>query len=529
MSSDRGSDRSRPPAVRFAVRAAVAGAVLGCAVGLGAYNNWLVSLLVGVPLVVTALVISPRPRRIDGMLKAGQSRKQIPVTIEALTRSSLDASDVQPTLVTATISPPNDTDYRARWLTAMPKPVAATVLQDADTTLPSALIPPRPDTSLSYDVGIAPGKATEFGNHPPKSTLLQPLITLLVAIALFVGVGDGWHISVSLPDTGFESSADSNGDDSDRSTQQRVDGMIAKIGTLGPAAATNILALTLGTFGNDNIQLLDPQAGEMVTFNYSESGDLWSDSFRTTTPHRSGRVFRADELLGMRFDTIVEQMKAALPEKVRTFESMTIARSADDQPVLATAAFIETDDRAADSDATIQADTDGKVATWFEPGDFQTSFNLAGEALSQFAVPTDQPIVNRFEIRGSLPDTPIMRAGDIQNSGGILIDFTDATKSARVVQAPGEFPQLLYTSENTNGRLRTGSLAFRDISVATFNSVREDYMRRHGVDIFDRDAADIQTSHEYVGDDYQTIIMISVGPQDVTDYYSVQGVFLESQ
>ncbi|PVY32352.1 hypothetical protein [Williamsia muralis] len=279
MSSDRGSDRSRPPAVRFAVRAAVAGAVLGCAVGLGAYNNWLVSLLVGVPLVVTALVISPRPRRIDGMLKAGQSRKQIPVTIEALTRSSLDASDVQPTLVTATISPPNDTDYRARWLTAMPKPVAATVLQDADTTLPSALIPPRPDTSLSYDVGIAPGKATEFGNHPPKSTLLQPLITVLVAIALFVGVGDGWHISVSLPDTGFESSADSNGDDSDRSTQQRVDGMIAKIGTLGPAAATNILALTLGTFGNDNIQLLDPQAGEMVTFNYSESGDLWSDSF----------------------------------------------------------------------------------------------------------------------------------------------------------------------------------------------------------------------------------------------------------
>ena len=102
MSSDRGSDRSRPPAVRFAVRAAVAGAVLGCAVGLGAYNNWLVSLLVGVPLMVTALVISPRPRRIDGMLKAGQSRKQIPVTIEALTRSSLDASDVQPTLVTAT-------------------------------------------------------------------------------------------------------------------------------------------------------------------------------------------------------------------------------------------------------------------------------------------------------------------------------------------------------------------------------------------------------------------------------------------
>ncbi|MDV7137031.1 hypothetical protein [Williamsia muralis] len=529
MSSDRGSDRSRPPAVRFAVRAAVAGAVLGCAVGLGAYNSWLVSLLVGVPLVVTALVISPRPRRIDGMLKAGQSRKQIPVTIEALTRSSLDASDVQPTLVTATISPPNDTDYRTRWLTAMPKPVAATVLQDADTTLPSALIPPRPDTSLSYDVGIAPGKATEFGNHPPKSTLLQPLITLLVAIALFVGVGDGWHISVSLPDTGFGTTADGDSDGSKRSAQERVDGMLAKIGTLDPSAATNILSLSLGRYGSDNISLLDSQTGETINLNYSESSGDWGRASRSTTPLRSGRTFRADEISRMSFTTIVDQMKAALPENVRSFESMAIARSEDDQPVLATGTFHEVGEDAPNQTASIQANTDGAVATWYQPGDFETSFTLAREAMNSFGIPTDQPIVNRFEIRGNLPSTPTVRAGDIQNSGGFLIDFTDRNVDARVVQAPGSFPQLLVTGKNTNGRLPAGSVAFRDISSATFKTVREDYMRRHGVDVFDRDAVDIQTSYEYAQDDYQTVIMIAMRPQAITDYYSAQGVFVETQ
>ncbi|WP_030162593.1 MULTISPECIES: hypothetical protein [Actinomycetes] len=519
MSSDRGSDRIKSPTVRFAVRAAIAGAVLGCAVGLGAYNNWLVSLLVGVPLVITALVISPRPRRIDGMLRAGQSRKQIPVTIEALTRSSLDASDVQPTLVTATISPPNDTDYRARWLTAMPKPVAATVLQDADTTLPSALIPPRPDTSLSYDIGIAPGKATEFGNHPPNSTLLQPLIIVLVAVALFVGVGDAWHISVSLPDAGLPSASE----DSDPSydPQKQVANLLSHIQTLGPGAENSILDLNITKDGYDNASVLDRATGQSLDISYSASSGKWTGPDPNPTDSRDPRTFRADDLEKMQFTVIRDQMNMSIPEESRQFQSMTVQRSDDNEPVLATAAFgEETENR-----VEIQANTEGVVATWFNPGDFQSSVTLAAEMMAEAGIPANEPIVNRFEIRGD-PDSARISAGDIQNSGGVLVEYTDLKSSGSLSRAPGHFPSLRIYGDNKTGRLRTGSIAFTDVPASTFEQVRNDAMRRGNVDTFDRDLVDIEASYRYVLDDYQTVITIEVGPDPTEEIYSLDGQYI---
>lgn len=520
MSSDRDSDRSKSPTVRFAVRAAVAGAVLGCAVGLGAYNNWLVSLLVGVPLVITALVISPRPRRIDGLLKAGQSRKQIPVTIEALTRSSLDASDVQPTLVTATISPPNDTDYRARWLTAMPKPVAATVLQDSQTTLPSALIPPRPDSSLSYDAGIAPAKATEFGNHPPNSTLLQPLITILVAVALFVGVGSGWHISVSRSDTG-SSSTSVEDTESAYDPQQQIDNLLRQIRTLGPNAENSILSLRITRDGYDSASVLDRKTGESLDIDYTGSSKTWSGPERNPTDSRGPRTFRADELVRMQFTTIRDQMNAVIPEESRFFKSMTVVRSGDDQPVLATADFGDDIEDGVD----IQANTEGVVATWFNPGDFQTSVTLAAEMMAEAGIPTDQPILNRFEIRGD-PDSATISAGDIQNSGGVLVEYTDLKSSGSLSRAPGHFPSLRIYSENKTGRLRAGSFAFTDVSASTFDQVRNDAMRRGNVDTFDRDLVDIEASHRYVLNEYQTVISIKSGPDPTEEIYSLDGQYI---
>jgi hypothetical protein len=520
MSSDRGFDRSRSPAVRFAVRAAVAGVVLGCAVGLAAYNNWLVSLLVGVPLVVTALVISPRPRRIDGMLKAGQSRKQIPVTIEALTRSSLDASDVQPTLVTATISPPNDTDYRARWLTAMPKPVAATVLQDADTTLPSALIPPRPDTSLSYDAGLAPGKATEFGNHPPNSTLLQPLITILVAVALFVGVGGGWHISVSLPDAGLSTSDDETNTD----FRQRMNSMLAEVSKLGPTASDNILKLEMDEGDYDRAEVFDPLTGESIGTYYSPSSGDWSEPKRTSTTFRHAKTYKADELAGLEFSSVInDRMPAAIPDESNDFKSIQIERAADNEPVLATAIFGE-----GDSEVSIQANVDGQIATFFDPGDFATSVVLAEEALTASRVPLGEPVITRFEIRGIAPNTPTMRAGYIQTTGGVLVEFTDSTTDGTIAIEPGHFPAPLNIRENLGGKLQQGAVSFTDLSASTFDAVREDVMRRRGIELFDRNAVDIQTSYQYVGNDYQMVIMVAIGPNYVEDVYTLDGKLLKA-
>jgi hypothetical protein len=524
MSSDRDSARSNTPTVRFAIRAVIAGALLGCAVGFGAYNHWLVALLVGVPLVIAAFVASPKPRRIDGMLQAAQSRKQIPVTVEAVTRSSLDASNVQPTLVTATISPPNDTDYRARWLSAMPRPVAATLLQNADTTLPTALIPPRPETSLTYDAGLAPAKSTEFGRYPANSTLLHPLITVLVAIALFLGVGSAWHISVSLPDAGISSI--SGDDEANSNYQERIDTLLVEVGKIGPTAPDNILALDLGEDGYDRAEVFDPTTGESISINYSPSSETWSDPSRTSTHFRSGKTFKAGELANMQFTSLIERMAPALPKNVPTFESMRVERSAEEQPVLATATFVG---ETFDDEATIQGNTSGAIATWFDPAEFQTAMNLAEEALTAFDIPLDQPIVTRFEIRGTAPNTPTMRAGDLQNDGGVLVEYTGIETVGSVVIHPGHFPVLASTQENLSRRLREGAVPFRELSAPTFDAVREDAMRRRGVEAFDRNAVDIQTSYQSVVDDYQTVIMIAVGPDYAIDYYSLDGQLLEAE
>jgi hypothetical protein len=518
MGTTRGPKGS--PTFRQTARATLAGALLGCGVGLGAYNHWVVALVVGVPLAVAAVFVAPRPRRIDGLVAGGHSSTNIPVLVEAVTRSSLDASNVQPTLVTATISPPNDTDYRARWLSAMPKGMAANLLHAADNRLPSGFIPSRPDSTVPDESDDRRAQDIEFGDHPAKPTVALPVITIAIAAALFFGVGTGWHVSVSLPDTGFSSSTGS-GDGSEHPAQERVDAMLAEVDKLGPGASSNIFALSLGTDGSDRIQVYDPATGESVSMNYSSSSESWYGPNRSSTAWRSPRTFRADELSQMQFTTIVERMSAALPEQSRDFQSMEIARSGDDLPVVATATFGESYENEID----IQADTDSNIAIWFDPADFGVAMTLAQETMTEVALQTDLPIIERFEIRGTAPGTPIMRAGEIQNSGGVLIDFTAPDRTGSLSIVPGFFPAL-RSSENTSGRTRDGSVAFEDLSAATFEAVRDDYMRRNQVDAFDRAAVDIQTSHQYVLQDYQTTIMVQVGPNDPIAYYTLDGQFL---
>ncbi len=517
MGTTRGPVRS--PVFRQAARATLAGAMLGCGVGLGAYNHWVVALVVGVPLAVAAIVVAPRPRRIDGLVTGGHSAVNIPVSVEAVTRSSLDASNVQPTLVTATISPPNDTEYRARWLSAMPKGMVANLLHDADNRLPSSFIPERPNVALTDESDPAPTPDIEFGDHPAKSTVLLPVLTIGVAAALFFGVGTGWHVSVSLPDTGISSIG--SGDESVRPPQERVDAMLAEVGKLGPGASNNIFTLSLGTDGNDRIQIYDPATGESISMNYSSSSDSWYGPSRSSTPWRTPRTFRADELSKMQFTTIVDRMGAALPEKSRDFQSMEIARSGDDLPVLATATFGES----YPDELEIQADTDGNIAVWFDPADFGAAMTLAQETMTKAGLPTDLPIIDRFEIRGTVSGTPIMRAGEIQNSGGVLIDFTAPDRTGSLSIVPGFFPTM-RSSDNTSGGTREGSVAFDDLSADTFDAVRDDYMRRYQVDAFDRAAVDIQTSYQYVLQDYQTTMMVQVGPDDPIAYYTLDGQFL---
>jgi hypothetical protein len=403
----------------------------------------------------------------------------------------------------------------------MPRPVAANLLENADTTLPSALIPPRPDTSLTYDAGRAPATSTEFGHHPPNSTLLHPLITVATALTLFLGVGSAWHISASLPDAGFSSTS---GDETNTDFQKRMDSMLAQVSTLGPTARDNILSLSMDEDNYDRAEVFDPLTGEKIGIYYSPSSEDWSEPSRDSTDSRSARTFKADDLARLQFSSLVnDRMPAKLPEQLRQFQLMSIARSADGQPVLATAIFGED----FETEASIQANTDNEIATLFDPGDFATSTVLAAEALAAFDIPLDQPIVTRFEIRGTAPNTPTMRAGHLQDDGGVLVEYTATETTGSVAIQPGHFP-VLVSDQNLSRRLRVGAVPFRELSASTFDAVRADVIRRRGVDAFDRNAVDIQTSYQSVGDDYQTVIMVAIGPDYAIDIYSLGGELLEA-
>ncbi|MBD0862701.1 hypothetical protein IA539_16005 [Gordonia sp. zg691] len=98
------------------IRTVISGVLVATGIGLGAFNAWWVALFFGVPLVVAGLAVSPRPSRVSELpeFRRGVTADASRVEVEALTRSSLDAGDLQPSMVTATISPPDDTPYRAR-------------------------------------------------------------------------------------------------------------------------------------------------------------------------------------------------------------------------------------------------------------------------------------------------------------------------------------------------------------------------------------------------------------------------------
>lgn len=520
MGSNRGSVPTRPPGLRFTIRAVVAGALLGCAVGLGAYNHWVMALVVGVPLAIAAVFVAPRPLRIDGLLQGGHSPQAIPITVEALTRSSLDASNVQPTLVTATISPPNDTEYRTRWLSAMPKGMVANLLQDADTRLPSSFVPPRPATPMSYEAGGKPIPEPEFGDNPAKSTLIYPVGIVAVAAALFFGVGTGWHISVSMPSTGISSFGDDGPSDN---VQDRMDALMNRVSQISPSAAGNVLSLELEEGGNDRAAVYEPATGESLNIYYSETSDEWYEPARSSTPYRSAKTFTLPDVAGMQLNAIVDRMRGTLPPESQKFQSMKIERADNDRPVLATAVFGET----YDDEATIQADTTGKIAPWFQPGDFGVAMEQAAATIEEAGLSSSEPIFTRFEIRGTDSGTPTMRAGNIQNSGGILMDFTEPNRYGSLTIVPGFFGELT-TTENSGSDYTDGAVAFSSLSAELFDKVRDDAIRRNGVEAFDRNRVDIQTSNTYLLDEYQTVIMIQVGPNSPTDHYTLDGRFLSA-
>ncbi|GAB20047.1 hypothetical protein GOEFS_105_00580 [Gordonia effusa NBRC 100432] len=419
--------------------AVTSGVIIAVSIGLGAHNPVWVAILGGCG-IVAGLAISPRPSRLTEVRQwelAG-SAPGTRVQVESVTRSAINATSVQPTSVTATVTPAGDVSYRTTWITAMNKSFADSLLSSGDAKLLPVSVPPRP----------ARGRRTttpQFSNYPGAWAVIYPAVTLVVcAIVLFGVPATAWQVNVSLPSistSGSESPGESSSTASDRNLNSRLRALIDKMRTIAPTTVRTALSIRLGESGSDYADFYDPDTGQQISL-YRQSDGEFSEPTRRASQSRDDDTFDPNQFLTTDLAAVVTTTEDALARAARptTVDDIAITKPYDYEKPLISVSF-------EDSDIDdMEADANGVVAEYFDPGDFATSFRIARDALIAQRLPLSMKIFDRFEIRGTAPSTPIMFAGSIQNSGGVLLDFTTTTRWGDIALRPGQFPRVRSNS-----------------------------------------------------------------------------------
>lgn len=503
--------------------AVLAGLVLGACIGLGAHNAIWVAIVACVG-IVGALAITPRPSRLTEIPQwelAGSSAGTR-VRVDGVTRSSMNAASVQPTLVSGTVLPDDDVEYRASWTTSMTKSYADAVLSSGSAKLSPGSVPPRTDRGAS---------APSFNTQPGKWALIYPGVTLLSCAALLFGVpASAWHINVSMPTAGISSNAGQRNDGvvapttKDKgSLDDRLHAIIERAQALQPGATRTALSIRLDKSGYDYADFFDTNTGEQLSL-YRMSNGEWLEPKRASTTQREDDSFDLATFHNTGLGQIVQGMHTKLHASGvdGDFDGVKI-----DRPYRAPAGIITTQfetDSIVNS-VSMQARADGTIAEFFNPGDFTTSFRLAKAALIEARLPLNQPIFSRFEIRGTASTTPTMFAGSIQNSGGVLMDFATGSRSGSLAIVPGEFPEL--SEYRGGGSPDDAAISFNQVQPGVFESVRKQAMARGRVAAFDRNAIDIEAVSTSSYDVPPPFIRVEMSKSDAASgRYSMTGKFL---
>lgn len=495
-------------------RAGLAGAVIAAAIGLGAYNPWWVAAFVGVPLAVTGLVIAPRPSRSSELaeFRRGTSADSAPARIDALTRSSLANENLQPTLVTATVSPANDTSYQARWLTLMSRKDFQALTDHPQAHLPPEGLPPREAT-----------RTPQFGDRPGKWALVYPGVTVATMLAVLVGVGDAWHISLHLPSApSVHRSASPDTTKNLPDLDARRDELIRAVtGKLGAGAADNLLDLRFTDSGSDYATVFNPANGETTSIYVSTSRDVYATP--TPSTQRKTSTFPAADVTKTDLNQIAERMGRQFQSAGKDYrlETLQIKRSGPGQPVVLTGSF--NGPSTFPFSKTIDALPDGTVAEIFDPADFAESLKRARQALELAGIAPSDRILTSIEIRGVARNTPNLHASHIQSSGGVLIEFRSDQRTGDAVLVPGKLPEV------TTDRSWGGSgqaFSFDDISLAAFESARNQAMQRGSLEPYERGAVDIEMSDASTDDLGLAIRIQLAGVDAAAGSYSTTGEFL---
>lgn len=485
-------------------QAVAAGALLAVGIGLGAYNAWWLALLIGVPLIAAGLIIAPRPSQLSKLdeFERGAPLRAVPVRVDALTRSSSGHGDLQPTLVTATISPPHDTEYQGRWIVSMSRGDFQALSEGPVTTLAPDQLPPREAT-----------RTPRFDRLPGPHVLSFSAVTAVVALTLLFGVGDAWRISLDPPAAPAPRAQTAPGPKR-MNLDARLHGMIQAVTKqFGPAAANNLLELRFTGSGSDYGTVLDPTNGDTTIVYVNNNGDAF------TTPSaqvlRKDSTFAASDITSADLTAITRKMGERLDSAGGhiDLETLEIERSGPGGPVILAGMF---------GSKTVKALPDGTVGEIFDPADFAVSFQRARDALALAGITPSDRVLTNFEVRGVHRATPIAHASELQTRGGVLLEFQTEDRSGQIVVVPGELPEVTVQADNS----RSQAFSFDDISPQVFESVRAQAMQRGALEPYEREAVHIWMTDREI-DPYRLAIRIELaGVEAATGTYSVTGEFL---
>lgn len=202
-------------------------------------------------------------------------------------------------------------------------------------------------------------------------------------------------------------------------------------------------------------------------------------------------------------------------------ETVTIERPDPGEPVLITGKIDGGDDITRDFE--VQARPEGTVAEFFDPADFQKSFQLARDQLIAARVPLNAPVIEEVIIQGIADGVHPISASEIQNSGGVLVRYRIGDRGGEVSVAPGHFPLASMSS----GRYRSDGFRFDSISAEVFDRVRTDLMERTSVPEYDRDAVAAEVERNYIDEARQFVIRMDIAhTDDAEGLYTLDGRFI---
>lgn len=433
------------------LRSIVGGVCVGSGIAIGAYSGgWFLVLAV----VLAALGIGMVAGTFTRSVTAAPAGALVPVAVDLIDRSA-PAPAVASTVVAGEARPPRDVPFRFHRHANLSRAQIAGLVADGRGELPSEAIG-------------TPG-STAVIEHRPTRAHAPAALTAVAAMwaTMLLPPSDIWDLkpltrSVSTAVPGITS------DDPDtKPLWQWYDELLAHLRAESPDLLDALLEIDI----RDSYVTAIVYLGGDRSRSYEGRTRGW-ETTESTTGGRSRDTFSVGELQAFSARNYLSTAMAMLPPDNNEPTRLAISREDDDifgaeRPVLIDGWF-------GNPNVTVMGKPDGTVAPWWPADDVGAGLAQAEAALVARGLSTSEPILKNIELS--------------DDKGGFWLTFFRGDYYYRTHVNAGGFttPDDPMSDDTRSPRFR-----FTDISPTVVAQVREDAMRRYGVDPVDRGKAKI--------------------------------------